>query len=298
MTKHRDVGRSWRTWAKHELMSSFIGEEIGVVNRALRDRGRLVWIDLTAGDAANVDGVAWHKACSPGILAHHAAYRDVHARKPVEIVLYEIQSATFDRLVSNLDRNLPSMGYAKDGPNRWRIGDKVTITAVNASGHDADISFVGRTDAVFVLNDPNAITEWAMRDTFAQEITSRTWCFRSLSTMGCNPAGIKRMDIEERRAWFGLVGAQQAALPNYRDLLLAAIERDEAQWAYLLSTAEKWRASTESVVKTAFKKIGRTAAMSWFGRDPDRFEETKRTLFLTKKELRDAANMPLPFGES
>jgi hypothetical protein len=293
MSKHLNVGRSWRTWAKHELMTSFVGQEVGVA--ACKDEiGRHVWLDLSAGDAAMVDGVEWAKGCSPGILAHHAA----KSTKPTAIALHEIQPTTYDRLISNLARELPAIGYARDGEDCWRINGRVTIRAFNMSGHGAAVDFVDRGDAVLVLNDPNAITEWAMRNTFPQEIADRTPWFRSLSTMGCNPAGIKRMDIEERRGWFDLVGAQQRALPRYRDLLLAAIERDDAQWAYLISTAAKWRSSTESVVKTAFKKIGRTAVMSWCCRESERFEETKRALFLTKKELREQANQELPFGEA
>ncbi|MGW7688900.1 hypothetical protein ACWGMA_08400 [Streptomyces asiaticus] len=295
MTKHMNVGRSWRTHAKHELMSSFIGQEVGVVNHALRDMKRLVWIDLTAGDAARVDNVKkWHEGCSPGILAWHAA----HSQKPVGIFLHEIQDATYDRLLGNLERHLPEFGYAREDENTWRIGNRVVIRAHNVTGQQADVSFIQKSDAVFVLNDPNAITEWAMRDNFAQEITTRTWCFRSLSTMGCNPAGLKRLEKEERLHWFSFPDTQERALPRYRDLVLAAIDRDEAQWAYLLSTSEKWRGKTEAVFKTAFRKCGRTAAMAWLRENPDQFAETKRTLFLTKKELRESNNPTLPLEEA
>jgi hypothetical protein len=281
LSKRLDVGRSWRTWAKHDLMNSVIGQEVGAAGK-LPNIDRLVWVDLTAGDAALVEGAPWRRACSPGILANHAA----HSRKPVDIVLHEIQAATFDRLLGNLDQFLPELGYEKRDDNLWRLGP-TSITALNVSGHEADATFMRGRDAVVVLNDPNAITEWAMRPTFAQEICDRTWCFRSLSTMGCNPAGIKRLPLEERLAWFEMVGTQQATLPHYRDLLLAAIERDSAQWAYLLCTASKWRSSSESVMRTAFGRAGRTTAMTWFGVDPNEFEETKRQLFLTKKELEE-----------
>lgn len=299
MSKYKDVGRSWRTYAKHELMSSIIGQEIGAASR-LNTIGRHVWFDLTAGDAALVEGVEWERGCSPGILARHA----VNSRKPVEIVLHEIQPATYDRLLGNLAERLPALGYEKDGEDCWRLGNRVAITALNSSGHGADVAMIRNSDAVFVLNDANAITEWAMRPTFAREICERTWCFRSLSTMGCNPAGIKRIGLDdgsgdakrERRAWFDLIATQQNTLPHYRDLLLAAIEKDEAQWAYLLCTAAKWRPQSEAIVRGAFKTAinrlpeesrGRTAAMTWFGADPLGFEETKRHLFLTKAE-RDA----------
>lgn len=298
MTKYRDVGRSWRTPAKHGLMSNFVGQEIGAANAPkFASVNRLTWIDLTAGDAAPVDGEKWHRSCSPGILAHHAAYRNARTspftRKPVEIVLYEIQAATYDRLLANLAEQLPTLGYEKDGEGRWCWADRVSITTVNLSGHAADVTWLRQTDAVLAFNDPNAITEWAMRNTFAQEVKDRgVWAFRSLSTLGCNTAGIKRIDLDdgsgdakrERRAWFDLIAAQQAALPSYRDLLLAGIERDEAQWAYLLCTAQKWRSSTESVVASEFRKIERTTVMRWFAQDPIGFESIKRTLFLTKRE--------------
>lgn len=283
------VGRSWRTPAKHGLMSSFVGQEVGVTNnRMFTSVNRLAWIDLTAGDAAPVDNSDWHRSCSPGILARHAA----HSKKPVEVVLYEIQPSTYDRLLANLGEHLPSLGYEKDGENCWRT-EKATIYAVNQSGQTADVNWLRSTDAVLVFNDPNAITEWAMRNTFAQEIKDRgVWCFRSLSTLGCNTAGIKRIGLDdgsgdakrERRAWFDLIAAQQATLPRYRDLLLAGIERDEAQWAYLLCTAQKWRKSTESVVRSEFRKIDRTTSMTWFSENPLGFEQAKRFLFLTRKE--------------
>lgn len=297
MAKRLDVGRSWRTYAKHDLMSSFIGEEVGVVNHGLRDRERLAWIDLTAGDAAPVDGAEWHHGCSPGILAHHATGR--HSKKPVGIFLHEIQPATYDRLLGNLAHHLPDYGFTQEADNIWRIPERrIMVCAQNQSGQDADISFIGRTDAVFVLNDPNAITEWAMRDKFAQEIGRVTWCFRSLSTMGCNPAGLKRLEREERLHWFTFPDTQEKALPRYRDLILAAIDRDEAQWAYLLSTSEKWRDKTEAVFQAAFEKCGRTTAMAWLRKNPDQFAETKRTLFLTKKELREGTYPALPFEEA
>ena len=294
MPKHMNVGRSWITPAKHGLLNSFVGQEVGATGR-MRDIDRLVWIDLTAGDAALIDGYEWRRACSPGIFAYHAT----KSTRRVDIVLYEIQPATFDRLLSNLDAHLPRLGYSKVGEGVYRFEDRVTLRALNASGQHADVTYLESTDAVLVLNDPNAITEWAMRPTLVQEAKDRgVWCFRSLSTLGCNVSGIKRMPLDfdgsgeakrERRAWFDLIAAQQGALPSYRDLLLAGVERDAAQWAYLLCTAEKWRGSTEAVVKTELRKIGRTAALAWFQLDPGGFEEAKRSLFLTKKERGEEA---------
>jgi hypothetical protein len=281
------VGRSWRTYAKHELMNSVVGQEVGVINRPTRLMNkvdRLVWFDLTAGDATPVDGTDWHRGCSPGILAHHAITGQ--SRKPVTIYLYEIQPATFDRLLNNLSTQLPKLGYEAGGDGKWRHDRQVVIEAFNDSGHTASIDLVDNRDAVLVFNDPNAITEWAMRDTFADELTSRTWCFRTLSTMGCNPAGIKRLALSERLAWFDLIDTQETVLPQYRDLLLAAIERDDAQWAYLLSTSglADWRKKSESAVASAFRKAGRTAETAWFRASLAEFRATKLRLFLTRVE--------------
>lgn len=280
------VGRSWRTPAKHSLMSSLIGEEIGVVNRS-RQFGpdcRAVWIDLTAGDAALVDGFEWYESCSPGILVRHAAHR--RNARPVSILLHEIQPAAYDRLLGNLDEQLPEFGFERYGEGMWRVPDRnITVVARNVTGQEAEVGSIRHGDAVFVFNDPNAVTDWAMRDTFAREIRERTPWFRSLSTMGCNPGGLKRLELEERQYWFDFPRSQERELPGYRDLLLAAIEGDDAQWAYLISTSALWRGKTEKVVSSAFRKVGRTVAMSWLRQDAAGFNALKKRLFLTRAEL-------------
>lgn len=274
------VGRSWRTAAKHDIMASFVGQEIGAASRIPRIRCH-VWYDLTAGDAATVDGCPWHRSSSPGILAYHAS----RSTKPVVVVLYEIKPATFDRLIRNLTEHLPVFGYERHDDTGWVKGN-VGIRAVNDSGMSARTDIVQNGDAVLVFNDPNAITEWAMRGTFLDEIAERgAWACRSMSTMGCNAAGVKRLAIGERVQWFDLLSAQENSLPAYRDLLLAAIERDAAQWAYLFSTASKWSGSFTRVVESAFRRVGRTAEWAWFRQDRGEYEAAKRRLFLTKKEL-------------
>lgn len=283
-------GKSWRTPAKHAVMNELIGSEVGATHaliRTGRNVGRLVWYDLTAGDGiASDDASSWEAGCSPGILAHHAKKSGI----PVEVLLHEIADANYDRLLANLGVNLPRLGYNRTADNTWRYRNTVTITAHNISGHLASTDLIrGRADnavdAVFVFNDPNAITTWAMRDTFADEVCKKTWMFHSLHTMGCNAAGLKRLGSEERLSWFDLVDQQQAALPPYRDLLLAAIDNDKAQWAYLVAIAEKWRDKTERLVQKAFARHGRTVAMSWCRSSPDAFQETKLRLFLTHSEL-------------
>lgn len=273
------VGRSGRTPAKHELMRSIVGREVGAAG-AITAIDRLVWFDLTAGDGIPADGLEWDKNCSPGILAGHAA----KSVKPVDLRLFEIKPATYDRLLASLAAQLPGLGYVQTDANVWTLGTLVVLSAVNASGATAAVDGIGRRDAVLAVNDPNAITDWAIRPSFAAELLGRTPWSRSLSTMGCNPAGLKRPPYEERVNWFDLIARQQSALPGYRDLLLAAIEGDDAQWAYLLCDPLRWRETQQRMAATAFAKHGYSLDMAWFRTARPAFEALKERLFLTKKE--------------
>ncbi|MGW2489574.1 hypothetical protein ACWCV9_20495 [Streptomyces sp. NPDC001606] len=283
MAKRMDVGRSgWRTNAKHNMLNQLIGQEVGASPRLPKAPRRLVWFDLTAGDAAVPGDEEWRRSCSPGILAYHAS----KSQLPVVVNLYEINPETYGRLLANLAVKLPEFGYRKEEPNRWRCGRSV-LQVFNQSGVDADIGDVRSYDAVFVINDPNSITEWAMRMSFSREISSRNVTFfRSLTTMGCNASGLKR-NKETRRTRIECVdrvGAFQRSVPRFRDLCFAAIIRDDAQWAYLIETSDKWREKTEQLVRGAFKKYDRGTSISWYRTAAGQFRGDMLRLFLTKAE--------------
>jgi hypothetical protein len=204
----------------------------------------------------------------------------------VHVRLHEIQPATYDRLLSNLGIYLPALGYTAEGPGTWtHPGSESAVTAYNRSGANADVTDIDRDTAVFVVNDPNAITEWAMRPTFAAEIATKTWLSRCLSTMGCNPGGIKRGPITDRINWFATVREQQQAMPEYRDLSLAALDRDEAQWAYLVATSKEWRAKTDQAAKKSAKNCNRSVSIAWWRQEPHQFDDLLLRLFLQKSEL-------------
>lgn len=103
--------------------------------------------------------------------------------------------------------------------------------------------------------------------------------------MGCNPAGLKRSDPTVRSGWFDLIKQQEAALPRHRDLLLAAIEGDSSQWAYLLGEPIKWRDKVEKLVDAAFRRHGYAMEKAWRRAEPDAFESLKQRLFLTRSEM-------------
>lgn len=277
MAKYLDVGRSGRTPAKHALMSSIIGKEIGAAT-FVRDIRRLWWVDLTAGDGVVPEGMEWEKNCSPGILACHAR----NSARPITVTLYEIQPATYDRLERNLTVEMPRLGYEyRDG---WWTRGNARVHVLNASGATAPVDEIGRSTAVMVTNDPNAITDWAMRPTFAEEIRQRAWCFRSVSTMGCNPAGLMRLSRDDRDRWFDLIAQQEATLPRHHDLLLARIERDASKWGYLLCEPVRWRRQMQRVAETAFARHGMTIETAWLKEDPEAFRAIESRLFLTNQE--------------
>jgi len=263
-------------------MCNLIGKEVGVAKsmRAVTGSG---WYDLTAGDGVAADGLPWERNCSPGILAYHAR----NVGKPVDVSLYEIKTGTYDRLVASLVEHLPALDYSRVDDATWRWTDLVCIRAFHGSGSDADLSLIQRGTSVFALNDPNAITDFAMRPTFAVEVAERTPWFRSLSTLGCNPAGLKRLSADERRNWFRLLQQQERALPQHRDLLLAAIERDDAQWAYLMGEPMKWKSVMEAAARSSFQRFKLTITAAWWRTQQPAYDELKRQLFLTRGERGD-----------
>ncbi len=260
-------------------MDVLVGRE-GGAGRKMPQIRRHVWIDLTAGDGlVEGDLTTWHRNCSPGLFAYHAT----KATKPVEIRLYEIKQSTYDRLLQNLHPRLADLGYMFSD-SAWTYDGRVKLTAMLASGAEASVEDVDRWTAVFASNDPNAITDWAMRPTFSQEVVSRTAWFRGISTLGCNVGGLKRLDLTERMKWYDQVQQQEGALPRYRNLLLAAIENDDSQWAYLINEADKWKANTEDDATKAFSRFDMSIRKAWY-RGPDgTYCNLKDELFLTRAE--------------
>ncbi len=284
--------RSWITPLKHEIMWKLVSGESGVVDKgwAHRDITGMVWYDLTAGDAAPVDGMEWSRACSAGILAHHARL----SSKPVRVALYEKAELTYRELLSNLSRELPGLGWSpKMKEGLWAAPNGSAIRAFLKPGEEADTSFIRKDlDAVMIFNDPYDVNGWAMRNDFLYEASLRTWSVRSLSTLGCNVNGIKRMDQEKRSRWFDFPDQVRRGQPNYRDMVLAAVDRNDAQWAYLIATSIKWREKTEKILSVAaghvqdnrYPNKKTTVTTAWYRTQPEKFKDVTERLFLRKEE--------------
>jgi len=312
MVKRLDVGTSHHTPIKHAIMREFVAKEVRAAN-SLGWIERLLWIDLTAGNAQPMHGSLWADSCSPGILASRAT----ESIQPVVIDLYEKNPDTYARLVANLDQQLPALGYRRfhdNGWNEWATGN-ARLRAWDRDGRQAGMSHITRGDAVLVLNDPNSITEWAMRQTFTTEISRVRGLkgLRILSCVGFNVSGIKRTpflrddpaprtdSISARSDWYGLIRSLTDSLPDRLDLMLAGFSRDASQWAYLFSSPKVWRdrGEEEKVIAEAFTATGEAHdyEYAWFKRDREKFVRLVDRRILTKSELAERENPPLPFEE-
>lgn len=276
------AGSSDRTPCKHRLMSRLIGREVGVLStpRFAQVPGAC-WGDMTAGDGVAANGGEWIKNCSPGILAHHARF--ARNRKPVQVVLFEKATRTYSTLLDNLAAELPKLGYQREGDEQWRLRN-ATITTVNADSALFNPNAIQQDWAVQIVNDPNAINTWAMDPGLMAAVKARTWACLGMSTMGCNASGLKRLSIDERLSWYGHVEAQIKGLHDYHDLLLAAIERDAHQWAYLITAPRVWKDDVADDARKAFGVADYSLRCVWMRDDPTAFRALLDHLFLTKYE--------------
>lgn len=202
---------------------------------------------------------------------------------------------TFDVLANVLRERLPQFGFesctdptAAPSALAWigksKFGARIIWEVSHGSGQDAYAADVDRSDAVFALNDPNAITEWAMTDEFTTAVC-RAKFVRMLHTMGCNVGGIKRLEPALRQQWFQFITTQRVALHNHHDLILGAIERDASQWAYMLRTASRWKQSNSDQMRKAFERFGMGLAVQSYRTDPREFYRLRDQLFYTRGEL-------------
>lgn len=312
MAKRMDVGTSHHTPIKHAIMREFVSKEVRAAN-SLGWFENLGWIDLTAGNGIPAYDAPWADACSPGILASRA----VQSRKPVTVDLYEKNPDTYAILVDSLDKNLPVLGYQRlpeSDRTEW-VARAARVRVWPRDGREAGVKHIRREHkvAVLVLNDPNSITEWAMRPTFATDL-SQAKGLRILSCLGFNVAGIKRApyrwdepdqqsnSISQRSDWYGLIRSITDHLPDRLDLMIAGFVRDASQWAYLFSSPNSWRdkGEEEAVIAEAFTATGEQHdyEYAWAKRDRKKFAHLVDRRILTRAELAERESPTLPFEGS
>lgn len=234
------VGSSPVTPGKHCMLRvlalSEITSALPVVN-AIRARtgkpymcnGHLL-IDLTAGDAAG-DGVnTWWRGSSPAIFAYIASkYRSVRVR------LYELDQFTFQRLLANLARRLPAMGFIKLSEHSWIHQD--TASTLIAHCGDArvleDFGDLRPYEWLFINNDPNTMHAWALNMAhLARAVATMQGQLCIMSTIGCG-GKVKLVPLVHREPiWLPPIeqSIELCEVQPRLDLMLRRLGR----WAYLL----------------------------------------------------------------
>lgn len=291
-------GKSGVTPCKHFLLNRLLGREAGVLSLGTPPVREALFYDLTAGDGVPYvpadqielipDAIKhFEQGCSPGIFLRHATWLALRRRLPVSLKGYEKQAHTHADLVKNTGKWLKANG--------WEEMDRGIFQAFNGFGqvkyvhtNSQDESGPGqnRQAACFIYNDPNHIEDWSLTSEFLRTCPKFT---TSLSTLGCNVGGLKRIEEEKRREWFDRVeGLCQSILRRWHDACLFSIGGAD-QWAYLITAPEKWR---DEITKECFaaaskveKNITAPPQVVWRKADPSGFYELERFLFLTKEEF-------------
>ena len=270
MAKRAIVGKSGVTPCKHDLLNKLLGREVGTLKANKLGIGDYLIVDLTAGDGVPYTGKEFRKGCSPGIILHHAEYLATQTHVQANVLLLEKQEATFLELVANI-KSQPDLNcdvllnvFFRDSKS-WGFSESLT-------------------DAAFLYNDPNHIEDWCLTPKMLASAPKFT---TSLSTLGCNVGGMKRLDLDKRELWFDRINMVTSSIvQSWHDACLLSVGGAD-QWAYLVTAPTKWRDQiTSDCLAAASKMEGREAdpQIAWFKQDPAAFLALQQYLFLTKAE--------------
>lgn len=271
MPKRAIVGKSGVTPCKHDLLNKLLGREVGTLRANRLDIANYLIVDLTAGDGIPYAGKTFWKGCSPGIILHHTKYVYSQTKVNCSVLMLEKQHETWLELLANIQSQYDN--------------EEVMINALCADSKTYDFSELDFEDqAVFIYNDPNHIEDWCL----TPQILARAPKFTtSLSTLGCNVGGMKRLDLDKRELWFDRINmVTKSIVQPWHDACLLSVGGAD-QWAYLMTAPAKWRDQiTSDCLAAASKMEGREAdpQIAWFKQDPSTFLSLQKYLFLTKAE--------------
>jgi len=271
MAKRAIVGKSGVTPCKHDLLNKLLGREVGTLKANKLGVLDYLIVDLTAGDGVPYTGKEFRKGCSPGIILHHAEYLATKTCVQANVLLLEKQEATYLELVANIKSQQSDFkGYAS-----------LNVFCRDSKTWDFYQNF---TDAAFLYNDPNHIEDWCLTPAMLATAPKFT---TSLSTLGCNVGGMKRLDLDKRELWFDRINMVTGSIVQpWHDACLLSVGGAD-QWAYLVTAPTKWRDQiTSDCLAAASKMEGREAdpQIAWFKQDPAAFLALQQYLFLTKAE--------------
>ena len=268
------VGQSQeRTLGKHLLLNKVLGRLTGAFTRLNFLKSPFVFIDLCAGDG-NPSFFSGYS--SPEIIQKHAEFlRKTYGDKAAVVILVEQDKATFDRLKQSPHAQ---KAYLIQGNSR----SPEVIQQIQEILGDRGVS---SSSPCFVHNDPNKFSDFALTPELLALLPRYT---TSLTTMGCNVGGLKRLGLSERKNWFAHVDliVNHVKQVNCHNAYLNSLHGDKSQWAYLVTCPKKWMLNTEKDVQTSFKYWEKGLKTAWLS-DSQKFNELIDFLFLTKKEFEE-----------
>lgn len=298
LRRRAQPGKSGITPCKHFLLDRLLGREVGVISTGRLPVRQALLYDMTAGDGVPYvsaeqaellgDSISnFERGCSPGIFLRHASWLDRRKRIPVSLTGCEKQSLTHAELVKNTSAWLQVAGWNELDRGMFESPHgSGFIRYIHANSQEMRGPGINRDASCFIYNDPNHIEDWSLTPEFVRNCPKFT---TSLSTLGCNVGGLKRIEEEKRREWFVRVEILcDALLQRWHDACLFSVGGAD-QWAYLITAPVKWRDEiTNECIKAASKLEKRITAepkVVWRKADPAGFYQLERFLFLTKEEF-------------
>ena len=289
-------GKSGITPCKHFLLKRLLGREVGVLSRGMPPVREALFYDMTAGDGVpyvsaehqsqEIDrSQQFTEGCSPGIFLQHTQWLVARTNRPVMLTGCEKQAVTHAELVRNTGDWLQASGWQQLDRGVHTYGNSMA-RYLHANAQDTQPPGINRDASCFIYNDPNHIEDWSLTAQFLQGCPKFT---TSLSTLGCNVGGLKRIEEDKRREWFMRVEVLcEALLQRWHDACLFSVGGAD-QWAYLITAPVKWRDEITSECLQAAskleKKITTPPQVVWRKNDPAGFYQLQRFLFLTKDEF-------------
>jgi len=283
-----NVGTSWRTPYKHDLLRRALGREVA----ARPPHGNAVrrLYDMTAGD-----GIAsgdWLTGCSPGLFVKYAMHAADDHNHTADVTLVEKAETHYKSLLAVLREQLPSFGWTLVGntadTESWHYEGGWCRSLLEVRYGDAralPIERVNSGDVVFVNNDPNHMEDFALPEHFIGQLAGRGALVSSMSTMGCNVGGLKRLDNDERLRWYDLLDQIQTGMPTNHNMVVARLVRtadgnkDASYWGYALHGPKVWTPNITDDMRKAFKGCELDVGIDDAGR-----RRVIDDLFLTKEE--------------
>ena len=257
--KNHAPGKSHRTPIKHFVLNLALGQIVGVLsnrNPIVPARLPLHVVDLCAGDGVSEPGLT----SSPELIRKHINFPGLNGE--AYATLFETADNTFTLLKE---------GFAGDNKLELIHGDARDFKLRAKPGQ-----------AVFIHADPNSLKDWPVTPELAGSLTAST---TFLATLGCNVGGLKRLGFDEhRRQWYEHI-RHLLVVPPWHDVQLYVLNRDKAQWAYLLRVPSAWATNTARTV-CAYGTLHWPNGLRFAScrDDPDNFAALIDELFLTRKE--------------